>query len=179
MTSDLVEQHKAFKQNASQALHEFGDRHDLCSEFDRTLRGVGLAQRPKRFRGERCDDPDCETCRPRPSELVGEATAEEHETWKRATAIELYLEAKRHGLVNGVESAMQAAGFPAQDELLRTVRAQVKGTFTVDLGEVTMPIGDNLVDHISVLDLINKVGDALRYGDTANATVTWKTTLQD
>lgn len=149
-----------------------GDDRDWCIDFDYILEEAGLPGRPVRYDASRNWQPW------KPFEVVGEATAEEHEAWKRRAALTLYKAAKDHGIA-GAEDILTGIGFPRRDDLVKTVHAVVKGTFEVPV-TAEVPVGDDLVKHIDLLRVTHEVGRAVVGGYISpGVKVHWKATVAD
>jgi hypothetical protein len=169
LDSSLVDQHLAFKQNAVRVLHEVGNDRGWCTDFDCILLEAGVPGRD-RFH----EDPY--TDRPAP-ELVGEETAEEHETWKHEVARSLHAAARRHGINEpSVDEVMSQIGLPTRDAFYRTVDLQVQGTFSVSLGSREVPVDTDVIDSVRRLE----IGDALYRSIHADSDdITWKVVVTE
>lgn len=166
----LAEQHLAYKQELTKKLHDEANRRDWCSTFDERMVDAGLLGRGN-FYGPNCGDPDCRTCKTRTRiEPVGEDTIEAFEAWKRQAAKKLYQAAETYEL-GRVDDLAEELDLPKRNELYRTIDVVAEGTFTVSLGEIEVPIEDDLVDHVNRRQVADVVRDALWYDAEG---VTWK-----
>lgn len=169
--SSLVDQHKAFKDNAVRVLHEVGVQRGWCFEFDRILVDAGLPGRDSFH-----DDLYADDCSDRPA-LVGEETVEDFETWKREVARKLHDAARRHDIgARPVDDVMAQIGLPTSDAFYRTVNLKVEGTFSLSLGSREVAVGADIVDGVSRYDISQALYNGVHNDD---GDVLWKVVVED
>lgn len=120
----LIQEHRAFKENAVRELHEWADRARHCHVFDQVMHRGGLPARP-RFYEDRTSL--------KPPKIVGERTEEKFQAWRRKASI-LAHEAARDNSFNRLEydDVIRRAGLISYNELYPVTKVTVSGSFSVD-----------------------------------------------
>lgn len=170
----LQREHRLFKEHAVNVLHESADRRDLCGTFDEVLHRAGLPGRDSYYTAYGQPRTDIQ----RPS-LIGEATAEEFDAWKRRVSGELYRQAARYD-ISRAEQTIVRAGFLPREGLFRRVPVVIEGSFRVSMGTVEVTGEEGVIDALDAFRVREYIYNALyRERQLVDDEFTWKAVVDE
>lgn len=132
--TDLERKHREFKEQAARVLHREADEREYCSGFEDVICRYGLPPRPGKSGNY-------------PTTVVGEATEQEFEQWRRRTARALHLAGSTRAVYK-YEEILREAGLTQVKFRVQT--RWVEGTFRVPVTIEVYEDEDPQIDRVSV-----------------------------